>query len=462
MIILFHLLNNVLWLKKDTSLPNIDNSLHLTQTLISYFHLKNSNFHLLNKISTYYPPLYPLISASSYFLWGIGEDTVLWTNLLFFSLIIIFTFLIGRAIKDEVSGLLSAFLVSCYPAVFLLSRQYYIDIALILWVVMFIYLLLIYETKSPFNSRRIISALLGITFGLGMLTKWTFIFFVIIPTAGIFLKRENLNKGNFFNFLIFLFFCFPISSLWYLPNAVPLFRNVQLGNLLDAGQDPTIFEINFYLYYLKCLFNYQLYPVFAILFFIGFIFFIFQKKKSGEKILFSHILSSYLLLTFIFNKDLRFSLPYLPAVSVITAIFLRSINSKVVVSFLVLFSLLQFFIFSYQKYPPQKMEKKEITNTVNFIKNDILEKNKKGAFILIASDNSLFNLWTFKYHFFLEFLDYLDKVYVEMDGISDNLSRYDYAVIKYSSPQEIVIPSSFKVIKSFTFQKDKFYLIAKQ
>lgn len=452
------MINNIIWLKKDTSLPNIDNSLHLTQTLISYFHLKNFNFHLLNKISTYYPPLYPLISATSYFLWGTQEDTALYTNLVFFSFIIIFTFLVGRKVKDEITGILSAFLVSCYPAVFLLSRQYYIDLALTLWVVIFIYLLLIYENFK----NRTISALLGITFSLGMLTKWTFIFFIIIPTAGIFLKRENLNKENFFNFLIFLSISISISSLWYLPNAVPLFRNLQLGNLLDAGQDPTICSINFYLYYLKCLFNYQLYPVFAILFFIGFIFFIFQKKKSGEKILFSHFLGSYLLLTFIFNKDLRFSLPYLPTVAIITAIFLRSINSKAIISLLVLFSLLQFFIFSYQKYPPQKMEKKEITNTVNFIKSDILKKNKKVSFILIASDNSLFNLWTFKYHFFLEFLDYLDKVYVEIDGISNNISKYDYAVIKYNPPQKIVIPSSFKVIKIFTFQKDKFYLIAKQ
>lgn len=455
-LVFFHFTNNIIYLAKDSSLPDIDQCLHLTQGLILHSHIKEGNFQQIVKISTYYPPFFPFVTSFLYFLFEKGEDIAISINLVFLVVIIVSTFLIGRQLKDETCGLISAILVSFYPIIFIMSRKYYLDLPLTSLVCLYIYLLI---ASDNFEKRTKV-IFLGIIAGIGMLTKWTFVFFVIIPTLGVILKKENLTKQKLINFFLLLSISISISSLWYLPNFFDIIRNLQLGSLLDVGSDPGIFDLEFYTYYVRCLLYSQIYTLFFILFLVGFAFFIFKKRNAKEDILLSHIISSYLILTFIFNKDTRFSLPVLPAIAIVTSIFLTSLKNKIPILFLIVtFSIFQYFNFSYKKFPPKQQSRKEIVMCVNFIKQDILKENKRISNILILSDNPYLNLWTFKYYFLKEFLDYINKYYVNMDGISNNFLKYDYIILKYKDKENF---PAFTKIKIFNFEKDKFILLKKK
>ena len=221
----FYITVNFFWLKVSVNTPPWDEATHAY--IISVFS-KYLDGHtlwslLLNKdillIDTRYPKFMHLVIAtlnSPFPVKNIGS-MVLIMDLVFLPILVFSVFAIGRRMCNEKAGFLAAFLVAIYPFSIAASRHISLDFPLISWAALMIYAFIL----SDDFRRPIFSIFFGVTLGLGLLIKQSFIFFVI-PVIVYFLARvfsEKQEKAlilrQVYNLCASLFPCLLICGWWY-------------------------------------------------------------------------------------------------------------------------------------------------------------------------------------------------------------------------------------------------------
>ena len=135
----------------------------------------------LYNLSAYYPPGYHLIAAVGMKFVRFNLDAARLPNLLFLGILIASVYLFGRRLFDGKTGVLAGVLVSFFPIVHGLTREIYIDLALLAWVALAFYLLL----RTDHFQSPLFSFLFGAVCGLGLLTKWTFPVFLAGPVLWV-------------------------------------------------------------------------------------------------------------------------------------------------------------------------------------------------------------------------------------------------------------------------------------
>jgi len=176
----FHLLANWAWLSSNVTLVGWDQPSHLGKSLIYYHILQHITPASLFKAMTwqgYRPPLVFLTASLLYRIFGVSTDVALMSNSLHVAILLFAVYGIGKSIYGKAVGLMAALLTSLFPILFALSRTFYVDYALVAFVSLSIYLLL---ESDDFRDRKF-SLLFGLSLGLGMLVKWTFLAFVAGP-----------------------------------------------------------------------------------------------------------------------------------------------------------------------------------------------------------------------------------------------------------------------------------------
>ncbi len=101
-----------------------DQALHMTCSFLYYQLTRAFNFGDFVKVSNYYPPFFHLSSVPLYFLFGFSEDVAIATNLIFYAVLVFSVFKIGEHFGDKETGILAAILVSFYPLLLILQREY--------------------------------------------------------------------------------------------------------------------------------------------------------------------------------------------------------------------------------------------------------------------------------------------------------------------------------------------------
>jgi 4-amino-4-deoxy-L-arabinose transferase-like glycosyltransferase len=129
----------------------------------------------------YRPPAFYLATQPFYWLFGRSADTAQLVNLFLLAVVIYLTFLLGRALANEGVGLLAALLTALFPMIAAMTRLYYMENLITSMVILNLLALI----KSEQFSRRGWSWLWGVSFGLGMLTKWTYPIYVLLPALVI-------------------------------------------------------------------------------------------------------------------------------------------------------------------------------------------------------------------------------------------------------------------------------------
>ncbi len=224
-LILFHILNNWIWLSTNVVILGWDRPRHLIESLRYNDILRTLNLDSLFQaftLSGYYPPLFHLLIVAFYKLFGLSADVAAMVNSLYLAILLPSTYLIGRKIWGWKEGLLSAFLVSTFPMIYAMSRYTYIEFTLTSMVTLSIWLLLMSEGFT----HRGYSLLFGLSLGLGMLTKWTYLLFVppllffLILQRGLIPKwRRDLRLSWEKRWLgLSAVLGLGLSLLWYLPD----------------------------------------------------------------------------------------------------------------------------------------------------------------------------------------------------------------------------------------------------
>jgi len=322
--------------------------------------LLSGNLNLIEFLQTsnYYPPFFQTIGAILALVVGYNSKILLYLSLVFFLLAIYFVYaLVKELSKSSRLAFLSAFTFSFIPQIFEQSRFYHLDIPLValsLAAILFFY-------KSDLFTNKKNSIIFFILFGFVQLTKW-YGFIYILPMI-FFIGIEKYNKKIGYKNLIFGIAIFLLISLpWYIVNVQSLFAQAKLFSAPEID-DPTKFlDIDTLMYYPRRIISHQLFLIPTALFLYGYIR-LFKTKKKYFTWATIYLAMSYVLFTYIENKNLRYILPLTPLFAVYIANIIRTgfdkskltkILSYVFMSYLII----TFVFLSFNQQIPQKSYQK--------------------------------------------------------------------------------------------------------
>lgn len=363
---LFHLINNYIWLHLDRYPLLWDSgSYYLESLLLSDLskHFSISSFLSAIHVGSQYPPFVPLLTSLFYLIFDKTQDSaVLISNGIFLGVLIFSTYGITRSIFNKKAGLLAAFLVTMYPIVFGHSRTFMYDLPATAVTCLSIY---IFQKADSFRNTGY-SLLFGIALGIGLLIKFSVILFIASAISYYFYRdcskaARDISKGRFLssikshlkqavNFNIAVLIAVVLVSLWCLPN-FPRFLYAVLVYPESCRQVcPLTFGLASISYYFFALINYQI-SFFLFLVFVGSLIYFIKLKLENRLFLALWVLLSYIGCIFVNYKSPRYTMPYLPAIAIISSIGLMSIRHdkvrRAVIAVVAVIAAAQFFAYSY-------------------------------------------------------------------------------------------------------------------
>jgi len=274
-----------------------------------------------------YPPLHFLSLCAGTSI--LGNRLMLANGILntfYLLILLIFSFLLGKRLRDEATGLIATILVSLYPLTYRYYFQVSPDFPLMGLTVMAIYLLI----SSDYFLNTKYSILFAIAFAWGMMVKQPFGSFLIGPIIySLFeaIRKCIANKefNRLGNILIFSVISYALVMPFYFPS---LFR-MKLG-MLEVEQSGLMWhDFRNLRIFSMGLWESQLSPLFFITLVFGVYYFIKKADNKFNIILFLWILIPNLILIFLpTRKSPRYFLPQQPAFAVISAFGLRQIFDK--------------------------------------------------------------------------------------------------------------------------------------
>jgi len=315
--------------------------------LIAY--LENPTWECV-RLSIYgYPPLFYLVAAAIRIVFN-NVDFMFMTSTIFLILLIYSTYKIGQVLEDRKAGLLSAAIVASYPIIYVLSRDFNLDMAQTAMVCVSLYLLIMTEC---FKNRKY-SILFGLVSGMGMLSKHMFILFIIGPllvTLIQLIRTANNNRNikmQLINMIIALFILCLISlrfyySLYFMPGTIQdLIRTIGVLSTGELNLSPgERMNIHHFLFFLKSLKLYQIGLLNLLIFLFLLPGFLLKKKYNQYRIfLMIWIILPIFLLTLRPGKYSEYTVSCLPPFAIITSLGILSISRRSVRNKLIIIILL--------------------------------------------------------------------------------------------------------------------------
>ncbi|MFH1379012.1 MAG: glycosyltransferase family 39 protein [bacterium] len=330
------LIINVVWIKLDLRPPAWDQSTHF---LLGYEYLhafREFNIWKILTVSNFYPPLYH-ISLVPFIATAPSVDSAVMVNFVYLAIALGSLYALGSLIFNENVGLLAAVLLGLFPFIQVMTRECMIDLALTAWVCLSMLLLI----RSRYFMSSKYSFFFTCAAAAGMLTKWNFIFYISIPLLVCMYRARPDHKRKAWLSILGIAI---LSSPWYLVNAAQIIRKgmryVAIGGVEG---DPRIFTMSSLLWYPLSLGEQIFIP--AMLIFLWAFILLIMKPQKGKWLLLLWTCVPAGIHTLMSNKDIRYTLPVLPAVALIIAVWLLRDGQKPyakklwITSFLVILSL---------------------------------------------------------------------------------------------------------------------------
>ena len=390
----------VFWVVKSDSNPVADEAWHLSNTLFYQNKIFYSDTRTPQEVSgtsfifyygfrSYVHPNF-FYTVASFF--PINYDEILLINILFLIILILSIYGIGKKLFGVKEGLFAAFLISTYPSIVGVSRNYLLDLPLTAMVTLSVFLLL----KSNFFKDKLFSILFVVSFILGTLTKKTFIIFLLpllIYSFIILIKRKSLDKTKKLLFVLGGIILAAFSLDYFMSKT-----NQTLSQLFPTllNSFPTLDELKRYLF---MLINPQIGFIYTSIFLVGATLFFIKGRKRF--LVFCLLLPSVFLIGSGYAFWVRYSLPYLYSFALVSSKGILLINKrtlkKILIGIILLLGLLQFFILTFNLNIFEEdisltdnlvLLKKEI-GPYEFIRNiDVPRTDMRGLLSLITESDT--------------------------------------------------------------------------
>lgn len=327
-----------LWFALDRSVPAWDQAEYLTGSLTYWQALQHPQilsgewWGSFWAISSKVPPLTYIITAAFFNLFKAGPDPATLVNLLFSAILLVAVWGLGEKLFNRQVGLWAAGLCLLFPGLYLVRLDFLLDYPLTAVVALSFCCLTVWRDVggglTPWAQRRgwLWASGFGVCFGLAMLVKQTALFFLLVPVlwvgvGNLWQRRWGRVAQLAWSLLLSLLVCGP----WYRTNWLLILTGGKRATV-DAAMaegDPPLHTLDAWTFYWKDLPYAVSWPLLLVPV-VGLLLYWFarakeQKEKSGLKWLAVFWVGSYLLCSLNINKDSRYVLPYLPAVSLFLA-----------------------------------------------------------------------------------------------------------------------------------------------
>jgi len=180
-LILFIVIANIIWAGPMRGSPqHWDSAIHLSESLGAdrlTEEPEGVTLKSLLNVSWFYPPLVSYVAVPFYGVLGESPFAAFQVMSFFLVVLILSVYLIGRRMFDRSTAILAALIVCASPIVVEYSRMFMLDLPLASMVALSVWCLL----RTDDFERPFASLIAGASLGLGMLTKWTFAFYLAAP-----------------------------------------------------------------------------------------------------------------------------------------------------------------------------------------------------------------------------------------------------------------------------------------
>jgi 4-amino-4-deoxy-L-arabinose transferase-like glycosyltransferase len=308
----------VAWLWIDRRPPEWDHANHLERAVVCHRSLAASGRDWLQEIiaeSSFYPPIVTCAAGLLYFALPIVPLTaqaVIWAFLVVGTLAV---FGLGRRLLDADAGLLAAFLFATAPFVVFMLLNFQLDLPLAAMVALSLYTLV----RTEDLSVRRWTLGLGLVLGLGMLTKPPFAAYLSGPLLWVAWRglRAPERRARMMHLLAALGVVAAIALPWYGPRLVGLpaqIINRSFKQAAESGHAPAFSGSSLLFYPQGIIPQWGLLATTLLLWGI-----VALARRPRSRGLLWAALVPCLIFVLIQNKNLRYTLPLLPAAALVTA-----------------------------------------------------------------------------------------------------------------------------------------------
>ncbi len=342
LVIAFFALATLAWVKLDTVPPHWDEAHYLYEgELLYHTLLQHGPVAFLSAFSRAIGTKAPLITVLPfplYALLGEGFVAARCVNVVFIIVASWYLFRLGEIVVGRRAALLGVVLLNTFPLVAAMSRQFLVEYGLMTLVIMWMY----YLVRWQRGEEGWPTWALGIVLGLGMLMKVTFPLYAAMPTALVLardvLRHRRLRPAMLLGLARIAVVALPIAGLWYFRNWATVFGfvlNAGFGESAQPYGQGNVFSLRTVGAYWLHLINFGL-GAYAFLLLVAVACWAcwtcwinWRAWRSGNRsdaaviprdhlhLLLAWWVVPWLALTFAVSKDIRFAMPYLPALALL-------------------------------------------------------------------------------------------------------------------------------------------------
>ena len=316
---------SVTWVLMDRRPPEWDHANHLERAVDCYRSLRSvsdSGARAILEASSFYPPVVTCAAGALYFVFPIAPLTAQAVMMGFLGLAMACVYALGSRLSGAEAGLWAAFFLGTAPFVVFSLTNFQLDLPLCAMVAMALYTLV--RTEAFAEPRW--SLALGVALGLGMLTKPPFAIYVLPPLLWSLWRavRSPGRAGRLARAAVALAIAAALALPWYGPRLLGLPMQILSRAFKQAAeqQNPEPLTAAGLLYYPRTLPT-QFGLLAGLLLLWGL--WALRRGRAARPFLWLATLGPFAVFSLIQNKNLRYTLPILPAAALVAAIGLGSL-----------------------------------------------------------------------------------------------------------------------------------------
>lgn len=316
-----------IWTAIDRRPPEWDYANHLGRAFDCYRILSEPGRDRLREIieaSAFYPPVVQCAAGLLYFVFPVVPLTAQSVMLAYLSVALIAVFALGARLWDPAAGLMAAFFLGTAPFVVFSLLNFQLDLPLMAMVAAALYALV----RTDHFSRRGWSIGFGVAVGLGMVTKPPFAAYVVPPLlwAAWHALRAPDRRRRLSLLGLALVLAGALAIPWYGPRLLGLPMQIANRSFKQAAESgyPETFTSEALLYYARVLPT-QFGILAGLLFAWGAV--ALRRQRSIRAFLWAGIVP-FALFSLIQNKNLRYTLPTLPAAALVATAGWRALDLR--------------------------------------------------------------------------------------------------------------------------------------
>jgi hypothetical protein len=308
-----------IWLAIDTRPPEWDHANHLERAVACARDLAAGDWRTILERSSFYPPVVPCAAGLLYRILPTDVAAAQIVMLLFLGAGMAATYALGKALADGTAGVAAAWIFGTAPFVIFSALRFQLDLPLATMVAVALATL----TRTDGFTRVGASLLSGVVFGVGMLTKPPFAAYLLPPVVWL-LVRERTRRALGHAAMAALLAA-AVSLPWYGPRLVGMPRQIAFRAVTHAaeeGKPPTLSAaaLAFYPTWLPVELG-----VLATLLLVAGIVLALMRRDPLMVVAF---LAPFALFMLLRNKDLRYTLPVLPAAAALGGLAVAALGPR--------------------------------------------------------------------------------------------------------------------------------------